>query len=78
MLDVCAICDDLVDVDHRYLPGFDKTKPVLCGGDKCLKPVDQRYLCQKCEKRCGELTQATFGDQDQTECLACEKCIAYS
>lgn len=35
MLGTCEQCGDLVDIDHRYIPGFDTTKPILCGFDKC-------------------------------------------
>lgn len=74
MLDVCEVCDDLVDIDHRFMPGFDKTRPVLCGGTKCLKPADQRYLCQRCDKRCGELKEHDFGTVGFMQ-KTCQKCI---
>lgn len=75
MLDTCAVCDDLVDVDHRSLPDFDGPEQVLCGYDKCLKPAEERCLCQKCDKRCPELRIGNFGDPEQAyRQMACEAC----
>ncbi len=73
MLDVCMVCDDLVDVDHRHLPGFDKTQPVLCAGDKCHH-ADKPYRCWACEKRVAEVKEAPFGTLEIPR-MACQPCI---
>lgn len=62
MMDVCAVCDHLVDVDHRSIAGFDSTRPVLCGGDKCRMPAEHRYMCSGCDKRVAELVEADFSN----------------
>ncbi len=73
MLDVCAVCDDLVDVD-----GYDPKQHgprVLCGFDECLRSPDERFRCESCQERCGSVELAGFGDNDQVKRMACEKCI---
>ncbi len=74
MLDVCSVCDDLVDVDHRTLPGFDLSLPVLCAGDKC-RHGDKPHRCWACEKRVTEVREGLFGTLD-TPRMACPPCIA--
>lgn len=79
MLDVCAVCDDLVDVDHRHLPGFDRSKPVLCGGDKCLAFPNhggsKLPRCWACEKLVAEVKEAPFGTL-LIKRMACQSCIS--